>query len=94
VESDLHNISIMGDADWPVIQFHHSLLELVTNVKTLVLKEGNMKICNAQTLPFTNNDNLLYRHSLHEGSVPETFSLVTVQLVHTTGRVCERCLQK
>jgi len=38
VESDLHNISMMGEADWLVIQCHHSLSEPVTDVKTLVLK--------------------------------------------------------
>jgi len=53
-----------------------------------------MKSNNAQTLPFKNNDTLLYKHSVHEGSVPETFSLVTVQLLHITGTVCERCLKK
>jgi len=33
VESDLPNISMMGEADWPAIQFHPSLSEPVTNVK-------------------------------------------------------------
>jgi len=45
-----------------------------------------MKSHNAQTLPFMNNDTLLYRHSLYEG--------LSVQLVHITGTVCEKCLKK
>jgi hypothetical protein len=40
VESDLPNISVMGESSWPAIQFHPSLSEPVTNVKITGIKIG------------------------------------------------------